>query len=128
MAGWELCRCVVVEEEDARELPRGGEVSEVDGRAAPAGHGESEREERPREDVVHGGGSHGGLAEGHSEEAELLEDAGEHGESGHRERRAEEHAQREVWGLAGRRDGEVEEWHDTGGGEQREQEQEQRTG
>lgn len=52
--------------------------------ASAAGDGEREGEEDPSEDVVYGGGRHGGVAEGHAEEAELLEDAGEHGERGHR--------------------------------------------
>lgn len=52
---------VVVEEEDARELPRGCEVGEVDGGAAsPRGHGDEGREggveRRQRREVRRRGG------------------------------------------------------------------------
>ena len=51
------------------------------GPAAVTATGDSkhEGEERPCEDVFHRGRGHGRLAERHADEAELLEDAGEHG-------------------------------------------------
>jgi len=51
---------MVVEEEHARELPRGGEVGEVDGRAAALGDGDERAEGRvelrQRGEVRRGGG------------------------------------------------------------------------
>jgi hypothetical protein len=51
---------MVVEEEHARELPRGGEVGEIDGRAAALGDGdegaEGRVELRQRGEVRRGGG------------------------------------------------------------------------